>query len=108
MELKDLKRTDAEKQEQVKSYEGSPSDVPDYSYGLNIHLDNEMLEKLGLKPSDFDAGVPVKIMATGIIESQSMSQYGGKPRHSMSIQLQKMAIEQEADSVNRLDAMYGG
>ena len=58
MDLVDVRRTDADKQAEAKRWEGTEGQ-DDYPYGLSIHINDEVMAKLGLTEKDFDAGQPV-------------------------------------------------
>jgi hypothetical protein len=108
MDLIDVKRTEADKKaERDKWDKPATSSMEDYPYGLTLHLDNETIGKLGLSDADFDAGQPVAVIASGMIVSESLNSVGGKKMRSMSIQLQKMSVHQEAQKVSAVDALYG-
>lgn len=106
MELIDLKRTEADKKAEAKRWE-SIDERDDYPYGLSIHISEEVAEKLGLSDKDFDAGNPVKIVAEGFISEDRVTQSNGSKRRSLSIQMTKMAVDQEGESTSISGAMYG-
>lgn len=105
MDLVDVKRTKADKKAEAERWETSET-RDDYPYGLSIRIDEETCEKLGLSGRDFDAGQPVTIAAEGFISEDSVRMINGKPRRSMSIQITKIAIDQEAGETITA-AMYG-
>ena len=97
----DLARTAAEKKEELKRWEEGPaeSDRPDYPYGLTLFLDYSTLKKMGLTDRDFDSGQPVTIMAHAMITEDRIEIINREKRHSISLQVQKMALEQETKDV---------
>ena len=94
MELIDLKRPKKKKGEDEKmpAMEG---DGERYPYGLRITLEKEELDKLGIKPNDFDVGVTCSFQAEGKVEeiSQRETTREDSERKSISIQITKMAIK---------------
>ncbi|NLS07263.1 hypothetical protein HGP14_28645 [Rhizobium sp. P32RR-XVIII] len=97
----DLARTAAEKKEELDRWEKGPteSDRPDYAYGLTLFLDYTTLKKMSLTDRDFDSGQPVTIMAHAMITEDRIEIVNGEKRHSISLQVQKMALEQETKDV---------
>lgn len=109
MDLIDLKRTAEDKAKEREAWDKPTTDtMEDYPYGLTIHLDAEQIEKLGLTSSDLDAGQPVMVMAQGMISEDSVRTYNGVTKRSMTIQLQKMTVSQEATSLSMQERLYGG
>ena len=96
MNLKSMKMTAEEKKSMME-----PSlvekDGPRYPYGLNIHLNDEVMQKLGLESLP-KVGTKMMIMAVAVVESVSErdSQGGGK-RQDMSIQITDMCLEPHKD-----------
>lgn len=99
-DLIDLARTKAEKKAESEKWEKAAAageDRPDYPYGLNLFLDYDTLKKLGMTDHDFDAGLPVRIQAEAMISEDRVEVINGEKRHSVSLQIQKMALGQGAD-----------
>lgn len=108
MDLIDVKRTAEDKKKEKERWSGdSVATMEDYPYGLQLHLDDDTIDKLGLSDADFDAGQPVAIIASGMISSENLSLVAGKRRHSMTIQIQKLNVHQEAQKVALADTLYG-
>jgi len=105
--LTDLARTAAEKKEELERWNDGPkeSDRPDYPYGLTLFLDYSTLKKMGLTDRDFDAGQPVTIHAEAMIAEDRIEIINGEKRHSISLQVQKMALQQ--DLKDAADKFYG-
>jgi hypothetical protein len=101
MDMVDLARTAKEKKEELERWEKGPSesDRPDYPYGLTLFLDYSTLKKMGLTDRDFDAGQPVTIHAQAMINEDRIEIVDGEKRHSISLQVQKMALDQPASDV---------
>jgi len=100
--LVDLARTKAEKKaesDRWNSIETASEDRPDYPYGLTLSLDYETVKKMGLSERDFDAGQPVTITAEAMITEDRIEIINGEKRHSISLQVQKMALGQETEEV---------
>lgn len=101
MEMIDLARPRPEP-EKIKISEPSPAAGYDpYSYNLQITLNKEELDKLGLDITqfkvgdDFDFAVQAKIRGV----SQSEDQYGGQTeqRERLEIQITHIGLENTAD-----------
>lgn len=110
-ELVDLVRTKAEKKEELERWENGPgeSDRPDYPYGLTLFLDYSTLKKMGLTDRDFDAGQPVEIHAQAMITEDRIEIINGEKRHSISLQVQKMALDQQTeDTATKFYGKAGG
>jgi len=91
MELHSMKRTKAEKKdtspEVAPSYEGD-----DYPYGLEISLEKESLEKLGLDIDDFTVGGEVEMVCYAEITRTHESAGKDNINSSVSIQITDMAM----------------
>lgn len=109
MKLTDVKRTKADKKAEQERWKdgGAVENMDDYPYGLTLHLDDEVLEKLGLTDADFDTGQPVMLTSEAIITEDRINTVNGKTRRSMSIQLRKIAISQEEDKDSITTNLYG-
>lgn len=64
MELVDIKRTKADKKAEKKRWD-EPYEGDDYPYGLQLHLDDETIKKMGL--GDFDADQVVRLEAQAFV-----------------------------------------
>ena len=101
MEMVSLKRSLENRVESANA----AMDEPEYEYGSRIHLDGDVVKKLGL--DGVSAGDAVDVAAKGIIESISVNSDKTGKRFSVCIQLTDMAVERE----QRMDAgsvLYGG
>jgi hypothetical protein len=106
--LVDVKRTKADKEAERKSWEGdSVERMDDYPYGLTVHLDHETIEKLGLSDMDLDAGEPVMLVSEATVTEDRINTVNGKTRRSMSLQLRKIAVTQEAKREDTATTLYG-
>jgi hypothetical protein len=79
--------------------ECKPYTGDDYSYNTCITLDKEMLEKLGLKPSDFDVDQNVKLEGIGYVKSVNSSKGESYSSSEVRIQLTKLGVENQAKSM---------
>lgn len=94
MKMIDLARTKADKEAEAKSWkETSTDDMPDYPYGLELHLDHDQLKKLG--DPELDAEDMITITAKVHVKSVSATTVNGKKKKSANLQIQKMAIVSE-------------
>ena len=70
------------------------NEAPRYPYGLRISLENETLNKLGLDDLP-KVGSYVKIRAEACVVSVSSNEdEGGKPRRSLAVQIERLAIDE--------------
>jgi hypothetical protein len=98
MKLVDMKRTKAEKTARENECK-VPLGGDDYPYGLNLHLDNDQLKKLGIDTLP-KAGDTLTLQAKcKVISSSQRERDGGKPERTLEIQLQKVALTKGAGSM---------
>jgi hypothetical protein len=99
MKLVDLKRTPKEKKEEAKEYTSpaSPGNVPDYSYGTCLSLDEDLVAKL-LGDELPEVGAEFEITARGKVTSvrQSASEKTGDYK-GVEIQITQAAFEPADD-----------
>jgi len=105
MNLKNMKMSAAETKSMI---EPMPSkDSASYPYGLSIHLEDSVMQKLGLEKLP-KTGTQMMLMA--IVEVKRVvdedSDEGGK-RQSMSIQITDMALEPKKEKKDLASALYG-
>lgn len=93
MDLHDMKRTKEEKKER-RPDEAEPisPDVEEYPYGLNINLEKESMEKLGLDVDDFNLGSKVDIVCLARVDSLHESSNKHNSSSSVNLQITKMAV----------------
>lgn len=90
MNLIDLKLT--KKQAKKKHSIGMEPAGPEYSYGLEMSLGNEELDKLGLNVKALEVGGEVAVQAEARITRISMNEDYSDNRKSVSLRLEKMAV----------------
>lgn len=79
---------------------------PQYPWGLQIHLDDKPLEKLGLKDLP-KVGTALMLMARVEVQSVSSSdRKDGDPSRSVGLQITHMCLESE-DKMSDSDLFYG-
>ena len=104
MDLHSMHLTPAEQKEEVEEYKPIK---PDYPWGLSIDLNDDSLEKLGIKtlPS---VGEVYVIMAKAVVRSvgSSSSQDGDDSRH-MCLQITDMGIATDVTPAAAATALYG-
>src|ERR1700752_2842925 len=108
----DMARTPAEVKEEIAETAAcAPIDAkrtaPVYPYGLCLSLDEEVLEKLGIKELP-DVGETVHFAAlarvTAASESEHETEGGEKETHCrVELQITNLALESEDDEVARRD-----
>ena len=85
MKLQNMKQTKTENKNTLAEAPTSVDSNP-YPYGLEISLEKESIEKLGLDINDFSIGGKVEIMC--IAEVTSLSQSASKDNENLSVRLQ--------------------
>lgn len=96
--------------EEASGYSGGSvmADVPKYPYGLQICLDDDALEKVGLYKDLPRVGesfmVLCKVDVVGVNERESM---GGEVESSVNLQITDMAIEKPFESNDAENKLYG-
>lgn len=94
----DLKQTDEDKQEWLKSSYPSPNSVPDYPYGLALSLSEQELKKLGLYDEDIKPGDMFHFHAMAVVTSTSENvNKDQEPKCRVELQITHMSAEDEAD-----------
>lgn len=110
----DMRRSDAEKTAAdgpfACSTVGGPTG-PDYPYGLRIRLSEDELAKLDLD-GDCTAGDMIDLRAFAKVINVNVEEVDGKPRRSIELQIQQIALENEeteepAAAPRKRTARYG-
>jgi hypothetical protein len=84
-------------------------DAPAYPWGLQLNLGNEEIEKLGSGNVPMDVGEEITIIAKAKVTSASMNaSEGGKQRHSVTLQITDLCLEEEADAGAVAKSLYDG
>lgn len=94
--LTDMKLSKAEKKANNEGCCISTSGGPDYSWGLEINLDDAALKKLGVKALPEVAG-ECRIVAVGKITSASMTAGEKNTSRNVRIQITKLDIDFAGD-----------
>lgn len=103
MELKNMELPKIKNEEKIECC--SP-ERPRYPWGLNIRLENEVIERLGIEDMP-EVGEEIMIVAKAKVESVSVHENSDKTKNrSISIQITDMAVEQEK-KVDVEKALYG-
>lgn len=102
MELISMKMSKKEKTEM--SSPPSPLEMPSYPYGLNISLNDESIEKLGIKEMP-EPGTKVMVTAMADVVSCSMSENEKGKDRRMELQITDMGIMQGSKK-NTSDILY--
>ena len=80
---------------------------PRYPYGLNLRLENEAIDKLGIKEMP-EVGEEVMVMAKAKVESCSMNeQSDGKKYRTISLQITDMMLHDVEEKMDHAKALYG-
>lgn len=107
MTLKSMKISKAEQDKYATKTVGQP-EPPEYPYGLRITLDEESLEKLGIKGLP-GVGMMTKVVAVGHVCDVSMNESTDKnspKRRRAAIQITEMEVEFR-DETPTADKLYG-
>lgn len=85
---------------------------PQYPYGLCIELDNEQVQALGLQDME-TVGEMVSFKGMGFVKRASIDDYGNELKHTLSLQItdlevNKRTVEEEKESKDYSQAIYGG
>lgn len=88
--------------------DGCVEDKPVYPYGLRIHLDNESLDKLGIKELPV-VGVQMKLTAlVGVVEVSVMERQEGEPERRMELQIMDMELTKPTEEKkDASEELYG-
>lgn len=84
------------------------ADAPVYPYGLCVHLDGEVMEKLGMKTlpaAGTDLRLTAKVTVTSVSENSYSTAGKTETRQSMSVQITAMALD--ATSSDTAKSLYG-
>jgi len=93
MKLQSMKLTKQERSgEEEKMPTAGKYEGPEYPYGLEISLEKESLEKLGLDIDDFTVGGEIEIICNGEITRTNESAGKNNINSSVSIQITEMAM----------------
>lgn len=103
--LKSMKIDPKARQEKYES--SAAMDAPVYPYGLQLHLDNEALENLGIELPKVGKSLMLyaRVDVTSVSENESKS---GSNR-SASLQITDMCLEADSgEGGSAADKLYGG
>lgn len=105
MELKSMILPKMKQQEETIK---SPSNKgPRYPYGLNIRLENETIDKLGIDSMP-SVGEELMVLAKAKVESVSVNeQSSGEKYRTISLQITDMAVEATKKKVDIEKQLYG-
>lgn len=105
MKLTSMKRTPAEAKAASEPSEAKAADS--YPYGLEVRLDNDSLENLGITKLPEVDGVHLlvaKVKVTGV----SSNQYGSSQKHqTVTLQITDMALGEAPAEKSDIDTLYG-
>lgn len=106
--LHSMKMTAAErKQSEPVSLAGGEPDAPRYPYGLELMLDDAVLEKLELDDLP-DVGAVMTLIARVEVRSTAVDEVDGQgKRRRMTLQVTDCCLEEGAPPATLADALYG-
>ncbi len=99
--LVDLAYTDEEKM--ATDIPCGPIDRPRYPYGATLSFDQDTLDKMNLDTKGVSVGDMIDLRAFGVITSISENDTSDGPKCRVEIQIQKIAIENEATEETGVD-----
>lgn len=94
--MKNMKMSKSE----TKKMESPEVDKPQYPYGLKMNLDNETIEKLGMKTMP-EMGKAMMLMAMVTVTDMHESKSEGSNYRSLGLQITDMSIEDEKESLEK-------
>lgn len=99
MKMVPLKITKAEAKAKLRKNMATPvaSDEPAYPWGTELSLDTRALEKLGIDPSDYEAGDVMEIRARAIVTTVSKRQTANGSDNMLALQITHLAIGTQED-----------
>lgn len=112
--LVSMKVTKEEIAAKRKAYEtAAPVDGDAYPYGLQVRLDTDALDKLGIDVSDYAAGDVVMLIAEcEICETGARESIVGGDSQNLTLQITKMRIEdlpdKKPDTKDAASTLYNG
>lgn len=99
MALKSMKITKAERKSREKSMEATPMlDGDEYPYGLRINLDNDAIDKLGLKKLP-NVGTTMRLEASVRVVEVSQNSRQDRDHRRVELQIEKMDLPKAAKSM---------
>jgi hypothetical protein len=104
-------KVDPKTREKDLAVTAAPVEGPTYPYGLEINLDEEAIDKLGIALPEVgkDLALLARVSVTRV--SSSENTYGGKTekRRNLSLQITDMCLEpDEGEGKSAAEALYGG
>ncbi|MBA3031012.1 MAG: hypothetical protein FP816_19670 [Desulfobacteraceae bacterium] len=98
MALIDMKFTKSEKKKRLMDYPcsiGSKHKGPEYPWGLDINLEKEQIDKLGLNLKKLKVGDEIPVDAVLKIRSLSESEGESGKSQNLSLQMIKIAVKKK-------------
>ncbi len=99
MKLKSIAITKADREKREKAWSEPKAEMPEYPYGMRIQLDHETLKKLGideLPAVGSYLALEARVCVRETAENDDIYN-GGDKRRSMTVQIEKMALESAGD-----------
>lgn len=105
MALVDLKRSKAQQEKNSPTLAGKSGE--DYGYGLNVNLDHDHLQKLGIKTLPKPGTVLHLRAHAHVRDTSEHTDEDGKPRRHVNLQLRKMELKAEQRAADEPDVQEG-
>ena len=93
------------KAREEKYAESALIDRPVYPYGLSIHLDEEVLDKLGLEELP-EVGKPMKLLALVDVTSVSSNESKSGASRSVGLQITDLCLEKPGAAKSTESKLY--
>lgn len=108
--LVNMKIDPAKEKEKYAAKESTLVEQPRYPYGLCIHLDDDVMQRLGMKSLP-EVGKPIMVHAMADVTSVSENEYSepdGKTekRQSVTIQITDLALTKPEDIPDTAKVLY--
>jgi hypothetical protein len=81
------------------------ADRPQYPYGLQLRLDNDTIQKLGIDDMP-KVGDTFELEGKAVVTSVSQNESKGETRRSIELQLTKCCLEGEGNEDDTADSLY--
>lgn len=111
MTLKSMKFSEAELKKRTEPAESLVSDRPVYPYGLNVRLDEDTLDKLGIDTlpkvdGDLMLWARVKVVSVSSNEHTSNDSKGKHKHRMVELQITDMALDEAPKEKDAADELY--
>lgn len=96
VKLRDMRLSREERKEMAEPM--SVGDMPEYPYGLRLHLDQDEIAKLGISLPD--VGEQFVVVGIGVVTSVSQHKGEAHTSQHVEVQLEKLAFESREETIS--------